>query len=101
MDRCSSVPLTECVSFKAVLQKGNRVQVPKLVRWRFKLETSQVLKATVAAVYVFGGCETFYGRMDKSGRLTIPKIVLKQLQGQRRDQESLTGAIMAVKLEPA
>jgi hypothetical protein len=53
------VPLTERVSFKAVLQKGNRVQVPKLVRWRFKLETSQVLKATVTAAYVFGDCETF------------------------------------------
>jgi hypothetical protein len=35
------LPLTERVEFKAVLQKGNRVQIPKLVRWRFKLETDQ------------------------------------------------------------
>ena len=47
------MPLTERVDFKAVLQKGNRVQLPKLVRWRFKLETSQVLKVTVTAVNVF------------------------------------------------
>jgi len=59
------VPLTERVEFKAVLQKGNRVQLPKLVRWRFKLETSQILKVTVTAVNVFGGWETFYGKISK------------------------------------
>jgi len=32
------VPLTECVEFKTVLQRGDRVQVPKLVRWEYKLE---------------------------------------------------------------
>ena len=93
--------LTERVDFKAVLQKGNRVQLPKLVRWRFKLETSQVLKVTVTAVNVFGGWETFYGRMDKSGRMTIPKLVLKQLQNRRRDIQSFTGAVFEVRLEPA
>ena len=95
------MPLTERVDFKAVLHKGNRVQVPKLLLWRFKLEASQALKATVTAANVFSGWETFYGRMDKSGRLSIPKIVLKQLQSQRRNNKSLTGAIMEVKLEPA
>jgi len=95
------VPLTERMDFKATLQKGNRVQLPKLVRWRFKLETSQVLKVTVTAVNVFGGWETFYGKMDKSGRLTIPKLALKQLQNRRRDLQSLTGTIMEVRIEPA
>ena len=95
------MPLTERVDFKAVLQKGNRVQLPKLVRWRFKLETSQVLKVTVTAVNVFGGWETFYCRMDKSGRITIPKLALKQLQSGRRDLQSLTGAVMEVRVEPA
>jgi hypothetical protein len=47
------VPLTEAVSFKTLLQKGNRVQVPKLVRWQFKLETTQVLKVTVKIERVF------------------------------------------------
>jgi hypothetical protein len=36
------MPLTENVSFKTVLQRGNRVQVPKLVRWRFKMDSEQV-----------------------------------------------------------
>jgi len=94
------VPLTERVDFKAVLQKGNRVQLPKLVRWRFKLESNQVLKVNVTAVNVFGGWETFYGKMDKSGRITIPKLVLKQV-GSRRQDISLTGAVFMVQLEPA
>jgi len=95
------VPLTERVDFKAVLQKGNRVQLPKLVRWQFKLETSQVLKVTVTAVNVFGSWEAFFGKMDKSGRITIPKLALKQIQSRRRDLQSLTGAIMEVRVEPA
>jgi len=95
------MPLTERVEFKARLQKGNRVQLPKLVRWQFKLETNQVLKVTVTAINVFGGWETFYGRMDKSGRMSIPGLVLKQLLSRRRDLQSLTGAVMEVRLEPA
>jgi len=94
------VPLNERVEFKAVLQKGNRVQLPKLVRRQFKLETDQILKVSVTAVNVFGGWETYYARMDKSGRITIPKLVLKQL-GSRRPDVNLIGAVMMVKLEPA
>jgi hypothetical protein len=44
------VPLTEAVSFKVRLQRGNRVQVPRPIRWRFKLETSQVLRVNVTLV---------------------------------------------------
>lgn len=98
--RCSCVPLTERVDFKAVLQKGNRVQLPKLVRWRFKLETDQILQVSVTAVNVFGGWETFYAKMDKSGRITIPRLTLKQL-GSRRQDVRLTGTVMMVRLAPA
>jgi bifunctional DNA-binding transcriptional regulator/antitoxin component of YhaV-PrlF toxin-antitoxin module len=95
------VLLTEPVNFKAVLQKGNRVQLPKLVRWRFKLETDQVLKVTLTAANIFGAWETFYARMDKSGRITIPKLTLKLLQSMAYEEQSLTGAVMEVRLEPA
>ena len=94
------LPLTERVEFKAILQKGNRVQLPKLVRWRFKLESNQVLKVSATAVNVFGGWETFYATMDKSGRITIPKLALKQL-GSRRQDVVLVGAMFLVRLEPA
>ena len=94
------MPLTERVEFKARLQRGNRVQLPKLVRWRFKLETSQTLKVSGIIVNFFGGWETFYARMDKSGRITITKLILKQL-GSNRPDISLTGMVMLVRLEPA
>lgn len=74
------MPLTEAVSFKTRLQKGNRVQAPKPIRWRFKLETSQILKVPVHLVDVRMSWETFYGKMDKSGRITIPKLRLSLLQ---------------------
>jgi hypothetical protein len=76
------------------------VQLPKLVRWRFKLETDQTLKVSGTITNFFGSWETFYARMDKSGRITIPKLILKQL-GSNRPDISVTGAIMLVRLEPA
>ena len=94
------MPLTETVSFKAVLQKGNRIQLPKLVRWRFKLETDQVLRVSVKPQDDYGSGEEFYARMDKSGRIVIPKLI-RDLLGQRiGDREILPGTVMSVRLEP-
>ena len=75
--------LTQKVSFKTMLQKGNRVQVPKVVRWQFKMESEQVLKVTVNALDVWSGWETFYARMGRDGRITIPKLQRELL----RDKE--------------
>jgi bifunctional DNA-binding transcriptional regulator/antitoxin component of YhaV-PrlF toxin-antitoxin module len=93
------MPLTESVSFKAVLQRGNRVQVPKLLRWRYKLERDQVLRVSVTTQSLYGW-ETFYGRMDKSGRITIPKLTLRLLRI-RANKQNLIGTIMEVTLAPA
>ena len=92
------MPLTGAVGFKAVLQKGNRVQVPKLVRWRFKLEQEQVLSVSVTPESVYGW-ETFFARMDKSGRITVPKLMLELLRN-RVDKHSLVGAVLEVRLSP-
>jgi len=94
----ANMPLTQKISFETVLQKGNRVQVPKLVRWQFKLDTEQVLKVTVNAVNVWGSGQTFYAQMNKSGRITIPKLQLELLRGEEQD---LVGCVMDVVLEPA
>ena len=90
------MPLTQKVSFKTVLQKGNRVQVPKVVRWQFKMESEQVLKVTVNALNVWSGWETFYARMGKDGRITLPKLTRELLRGR---EQSLTGYVMEVVLE--
>ena len=44
--------------------------------------------------------ENFYGKMDKSGRITIPKLTLSQLQSCAGDQ-SLFGAVIEMSIEPA
>lgn len=59
------------------------------------------MKVTVTAANIFGGWETFYARMNKSGRITIPELMLKLLQDRTREKQSLTGAVMEVCLEPA
>jgi hypothetical protein len=92
------MPLTRPVAFKAVLQKGNRVQIPRLIRWQFKLEPEQILKATVSPRGTFGIHETFYTHMNKDGRITIPKIALKIVQGKLT---SLKDCILEIYLEPA
>ncbi len=94
------MPLTERVGFKARLQRGNRVQLPKLIRWRYKLESGQVLRVTVSVLGAWGGFETFYGRMDKSGRVTIPRLTLELLCTRIHGEPNLAGAVMEVRVEP-
>ena len=92
------MPLIQKISFKTMLQKGNRVQVPKVVRWQFKMESEQVLKVSVTAINVWGGWQIFYGRMGRDGRITIPKLQRELL---RYKEKSLVGYVMDVTLEPA
>jgi hypothetical protein len=47
------------------------------------------------------GYEDFYGRIDKSGRITVPKLTLKLMENEIQDNQSLTGAVMEVSIEPA
>ena len=70
------MPLTEKISFQAMLQRGNRVQVPRVVRWHFKLESDQVLKVTVScpATRLMG--MHFFAAMSKDGRIVVPKLIL-------------------------
>lgn len=90
------MPLTEPVSFKAILQKGNRVQIPRLVRWQFKLEPTQILKTQVTPEGSFHD-EEFLGRMSKDGRIVIPKIIIDLL---KEEEESLEGLVFEVTIEP-
>jgi hypothetical protein len=87
--------------FKAVLEKGHRVQVPRIVRWQFKLETSQVLRLTVRTAEPFVEEERFYARMRSDGRITIPKLMRSLLQDSMPEKQSLLGAVLEVQLEPA
>jgi hypothetical protein len=48
------------------------VQVPKLVRWRFKLETDQILKVTVNVHGIWGTSQSYLSRISKDGRIVYP-----------------------------
>jgi hypothetical protein len=96
------LPLTEPVRFKTLLQKGNRVQVPKLVRWQFKMGTAQVLWVTVCVSAKYSIVEeSFYARMGKDGRITVPWLVLDLLKKRADEGDSLTGHVLEVKIAPA
>lgn len=92
------LPLTQSVTFKTMLQKQNRLQVPLLVRWKFRLESSEVLRVTVNMAGMWGDEESFLARMLKDGRIVVPKLTLALLKD---DESSVEGQVMEVTLEPA
>jgi len=92
------LPLTESVCFKAVFQRGDRVQVPRLFRWQYRMEVCQVLKVNVRIAGSFVD-ESFLARMMRDGRLTIPRLTLKLLQ--EDEEEGLEGRVLKVTVEPA
>ena len=92
------MPLTQKVAFSAMLQRGNRVQIPTLIRWQFKMEPCQVLKVGVNALNVWTGWQFFYARMGKDGRILIPKLTLALLRSEKPD---IAGYVIEVTLEPA
>jgi hypothetical protein len=92
------MPFTQKLSFRRVLQIGNRVQVPKLIRSQFKIESDQVLKVMIDVLDLDKGCQSFYAKMEKDGRILIPTVVLLLLQD---ENGSLAGHILDVTIEPA
>jgi len=81
-----------------MLQKGNRLQIPRVVRWRFKLESDQVLKVTVSCSGAGPMGEHFYAAMSKDGRIVVPKLILSVLG---HFKPNLEGCAFRVMLEPS
>ena len=52
-------------------------------------------------MHFFGSYVTFYARMDKSGRITIPRLARDELVNREEDRKRLTGAVLEVRLEHA
>ena len=91
------VTLTRKVTFKGTLQKGERIQIPKLIITEFKLEPSQLLKVNFSIPNRFKGWQSFYAKMEKAGRIYIQKATLSLWEDERA---SLPGCIVEVTLEP-
>jgi hypothetical protein len=63
------MPLAQKVTFETVLEKGSRLQIPKLIRWQFKMEQNKVLRVGVSPKRIWaGGPKFFYAKMDKQGK---------------------------------
>jgi bifunctional DNA-binding transcriptional regulator/antitoxin component of YhaV-PrlF toxin-antitoxin module len=83
------VPLTEIERFPAKLQRRGRVQVPVMIRWRYRLEDGEVLRVGVRSPVSFDS-EVFYGRLLKDGRITVPKLVVDLLEIEHGDIVNVT-----------
>ena len=94
------MPLTGAVRFEAVLQKGNRLQVPRLVRWQYKMEPAQVLRVTTSPLGFYAD-KSFLAKMSPGGRVTVPKLFLDQWQEKESEGKGVVGRVFSVQLEPA
>ena len=96
----SYMPLTKQETFKAKLQRHNRLAVPTLLRWRYKMEPGELLKVTVKPLEAesYGEEEEFLAKTATDGRLTIPKLTMKILE--RDEEKSLAGTIFEVTIRP-
>jgi hypothetical protein len=66
------------------------------------LESSEVLRVTVKVGVGFSvKSESFYARMGRDGRITVPWLALVLLQNQASAGKSLVGHVLEVKIEPA
>jgi hypothetical protein len=92
--------LTKHVKFTATLQQGNRIQVPRLVRWQFRLEPIEVLHVSVRFLGQWSSREQFYAQMHKDGRISIPALQGRLLETFYSPQ-NLLGAIVEVELDPS
>ncbi len=92
------MPLTQKVTFKTILQKYHRVQIPKIIRWQFKMEVGETFRIGISSgLERFKFSQFFYAKMTKDGRILIPELTMSLLQ---KDKPSLEGSILEVTLEP-
>jgi bifunctional DNA-binding transcriptional regulator/antitoxin component of YhaV-PrlF toxin-antitoxin module len=89
------MPLDQRVTFKNLVEKCGKVQVPKIIRWQFKMEPGQILKVALSGR---GSHEPFYAKMDKDGRIYIPKTILFAAFGK---VENLAGTLVEITIQPA
>jgi hypothetical protein len=70
------MPLTKKVSFTAMLQSASTVQIPKLLRWRFKMETAQALNVGANFFGLHRGWQLFYAKLAGQSFRQFESIVV-------------------------
>ncbi len=92
------MPLTQRVTYKTTLQKNQRLRIPKIVRSRYKLETSDTLRVTISVVGLVGVRKNFLAKMRKDGCINVPSVVLALL---KKEQPNIEKYAIEVMLQPA
>ncbi len=94
------MPLTEQETFKTKLQSQRRIVIPSLLRWRYKMESGELLRIRLK-LFEQGsyGEESFLAKTGADMRLTVPKLTMEILE--KKHEKHLTGAIFEVTLWPA
>lgn len=92
------MPLPQQIEFKTIIQKGNRLQIPKIIREQFKIEANQVFKVEITRLDYVSNWQSFYAKTGKDGRIFIPEIIQLLLQ---KEKPPLTGYIYDVIIQPA
>jgi len=87
--KVNGLPLTEIERFPAKLRRRNRVQVPLMVRWRYRLRLGEMLRVSLRRPGSLAS-EVFYGRLIGGGRLTVPKLVVDLLEIEPGDVVNVT-----------
>ena len=84
---------------KQVLEKGNRLQIPKLIIWQFKMEQNQVLKVSVSPKRIWRSpLRVFTPKWINKDAIHIPKLTLALMAN--KENPNLEGNIFDVTLEP-
>ena len=71
--------LDKRISFKSTFRNG-RLIVPKLYRWQYKIEISQILKVTINLTVDWSNKESFLAKIRKDGKIAIPKATQHRLK---------------------
>jgi len=70
------LPLSGAEVFVAKLQRHNRLVLPKVVRWKHKIEAGELLRVSIELVESAFSREVFLAKVTVDGRITVPKLHL-------------------------
>ena len=73
------------------------MQVPKYVRWHYKLEPTQILEVTVSILGAWRPAQSFLSRISKDERIVIPKLAITLFKD---GKPNLDGYVADVRLAP-
>ena len=79
LKRMKEQSIAKFETFHVRVQKALRLQVPRVLRWKYKLEAGMVFRVQVEKVDTCKS-HTYLTRLQRSGRISIPKIAAEIIE---------------------